>query len=263
MIGYIIGAILIVGGSLLALMVPRGLKKKILEIKFMETTPISELKAILTHNAKAGLEGYRHYVELKGKAGSDKTVKAPYSGKNVAYYDAKLYQVYEERNTSSDKNGVTHESMVRNESLLSDQKSSETITIKNEGSADKVYINPSQSGLRFDTVKTLDRFEPVNNMKNYSFFSGFNYSPMGARTLGFRMIENTIPLGHSLYLQGEAWLEGSRIAFGRPRDSKKPSVLSVKSEAEIIKSNKTKVTLAIVFGILVIIGGILIMIFIR
>jgi len=263
MIGYIIGAILIVGGALMAWLIPRRLKNKILEIKFMKTTPIGELKAILTDNAKAGLEGYRHYVELKGKAGSDKTVKAPYSEKKVAYYDAKLYQVYEERRTYRDDNGVTHESMVRNESLLSDQKSSDTITIKNEDSADKVYVNPSQSGLRFDTMKTLDRFEPVNNMKNYSFFSGFNYRSMGARTLGFRMIENTIPLDHTLYLLGEAWLEGSRIAFGRPRDAKKPSLLSAKSEAEIIKSNKTKVNLAIVFGILVIVGGILIMIFIR
>ncbi|MBM3713235.1 MAG: hypothetical protein FJW56_07355 [Actinobacteria bacterium] len=149
------------------------------------------------------------------------------------------------------------------ESLLSDQKSQNTFTIKNEGTPDKVYIDPTQSGLNFDTLKTFDRFEPVNNVKNYSFFSGFSYGSMGARTLGFRMVEHTIPLGQTLYLLGEAWLEGVRIKFGRPQDSNKPFMLSGKSEADILKENKTKANLALVFGIIIIVGGILVMIFVR
>ncbi len=36
----------------------------------MKTIPVSELREILTGNAEAGLEGYRHYTELKGKAGN-------------------------------------------------------------------------------------------------------------------------------------------------------------------------------------------------
>jgi len=86
---------------------------------------------------------------------------------------------------------------------------------------------------------------------------------MGARTLGFRMVEHTIPLGQTLYLLGEAWLEGVRIKFGRPQDSNKPFMLSGKSEADILKENKTKANLALVFGIIIIVGGILVMIFVR
>lgn len=263
MIGYILGAILIVGGVLLAFLVPRRIKSRILEIKFMQTTPVSELKAILTENAAAGLDGYRHYVELKGLSGSDNPVRAPFSEKEVAFYDAKLLQVYEQKQTYRDEKGVVHERMVRSESLLSDQTSSDPITVKDQVTEDKVYIDPSQAGLRFDTIKTLDRFEPVGNMKKYSFFGNYSYSSMGARTLGFRMIENTIPLGHMMYLLGEAWLEGKRILFGKPKEAKKPSMISLKSEADIIKGNKTNVTLALVFGILIAVSGIVIMIFLR
>jgi len=263
MLGYILGGILIVGGALLAWLVPRRIKNRTLEIKFMKTTPIPELKGILSDNAAAGLEGYRHYVELKGNAGSDNPVKTPYSEKEVAYYEAKLLQVYEQKQTYRDSNGVTHQRMVRSESLLSDQNSSEIITVTNPPSKDKVYVDPTQSGLRLDTIKTLDRFEPVGNMKKYNFFSGFNYGSMGARTLGFRMIENTIPIGRMLYMLGEAWIEGNKIVFGRPRDEKKVSMISLRSEADIIKGNKTNSILALVFGILIAIAGILVMIFVR
>jgi hypothetical protein len=86
---------------------------------------------------------------------------------------------------------------------------------------------------------------------------------MGAKTLGFRMVEYTIPLGQKLYLLGDAYREGSKIKFSKSKDSKKPSVLSTKSETDIIKGNKTKVNLALIFGIIAIAGGILVMIFVH
>jgi hypothetical protein len=86
---------------------------------------------------------------------------------------------------------------------------------------------------------------------------------MGARTLGFRMIENTIPFGQSLYILGEAWLEGAKVKIGRPRDDKKPFIVSVKSEADIIRANKNGAKVALAIGIVVALAGILVMIFMR
>ena len=262
MASFIIGGILIVVGVFCSIYFPMRIKNKNIEIQFTQTTPISELIAILTENAKAGLEGYRHYVELKGQTEKDTLQKTPFSEKEVAYYNANLYQVFEEMVTFSDSTG-RHQRLKKSESLMTNQKSTGSIALKDAQSGEKVYIDISQSGLQLDTLKTLDNFEPVNNMQKYSFFNSIRYNPMGSRTLGFRMIENTIPLGQSLYVLGEACLDGARVNIGRPRDSKKPFIVSVKNEAEIVQGNKTGAKVALVFGILLAVAGILVMIFVR
>jgi hypothetical protein len=263
MIQFIIGGILIAAGILVSLIIPMKLKNKNLEIKFMQTTPIAELKGILSDNAAAGLSGYRHFVELKGSAGAESEQKAPFSAKNVAYFNADLFQVYEETETTRDDKGVAHQHLVRHESLLTNQKSSGIITIQDAQSGEKVYFDIAQSGLQLDTLKTLDKFESADSMRQYNFFGSLKYSLLGAKTLGFRMVENTIPLGQALYAMGDTWLENAKIYMGKPIDEKKPFILSVRSETDIVQSNKTGATVALVFGILLAIAGILIMIFVH
>jgi hypothetical protein len=263
MLQYIIGALLILGGAALSFFVPRKINSRNIEIKFMQTTPIGELKALLDHNEKEGLQGYRHYVEVKGSAGSDSPEETPYSKRDVAYYQSYLYQVYEEVHTFRDDKGRTRRQVVKKESEMASQKSSNPITINDRQTGDKVYLDVSQSGLKLETLKTLDRFEPVNNMKKYDFFSGIRFSNMGSRTLGFRMLEKTIPLGRQLYLLGEAWLEGNRIQMGKPGEKDKPFIVSVRSEEDIVQSNAKNSRAALIIGILIAVAGIAVMIFLR
>jgi hypothetical protein len=263
MIQYILGGILVAAGIFVGVFIPRRIKNKNLEIRFMQTTPIAELKGILSDNAAAGLDGYRHFVELKGSAGAETLQKAPYSAKNVAYFNADLYQVYEETETTKDDKGVIHHNLVKREEHLTNQKSSDMVTIQDTQPGEKVYFDIAQSGLQLDTSKTLDKFEPAERMGQYSFFGSLKYSPLGAKTLGFRMVENTIPLGQALYAIGDAWLEGAKILMGKPIDKKKPFILSVRNETDIVSSTKSGATAALVFGILLVIAGILLMIFIH
>jgi hypothetical protein len=263
MVKFIIGGILIVAGIFLGLYIPRRIKSKNIEIKFMRTTPIAELKGILSDNAAAGLDGYRHFVELKGAAGAEPGQKAPFSGNSVAYFSADLYQVYEETETSKDDKGIVTQHLVRHESHMTNQKSSGIVTIQESQSGEKVYFDITQPGLQLDTSKTLDKFEPVASMGQYSFFNGLKYSPLGAKTLGFRMVENTIPIGQPLYAMGDAWLEGAKILMGKPIEAKKPFILSVRNETDIVSSNKSGATVALVFGILLAIAGILLIIFVH
>jgi hypothetical protein len=263
MIQYIIGGILIIAGGILGFIVPRKMKNKNIEIKFLKTVPVGELNEILTANAEAGLEGYRHYAELKGKADSDDPQKTPFSKKEVAYYNANLYQVYEETETYRDEKGITRRRVKRNQSLVSNQKSSSPIILKDPASGDSVSIDASQSGIQLDTLKTLDKFEPSASKSKYGFLDNLKYNALGSKTLGFKMVENTIPLGQSLYVLGEALLEGKKINIMRPRDSKKPFILSVRSEDDIVRSNNRNANIALVFAILIALAGILLMIFMR
>jgi hypothetical protein len=100
-------------------------------------------------------------------------------------------------------------------------------------------------------------------MRKYDFFSGLQFSNMGSKTLGFRMLEKTIPLGQQLYFLGEAWLEGNRIQLGKPGEKDKPFIASVRSEEDIVQSNIKNANIALIFGILIAIAGIAVMIFMR
>ena len=229
----------------------------------MQATPINELKEILVHNREAGLEGYRHFVELNGFADSDNPQKAPFSEKEFVYYNASLYQVHEEAETYKDSKGMQQQRIKKKETLLTNQKSSEPLVVKDLQSQDRVYIDITQAGIKLDTVKTLDKFEPASSIGQYNFFNKFKTGIMGEKTLGFKMIENTISIGQPLYVLGEAWLEGAKISLGKPSEKDKPFIVSLRSKSEIVQSNKTGAKVALVFGILLAIAGIMLMIFVR
>lgn len=262
MVQFIIGGIMAAGGIFLSIFLPLKYKNKNVDIRFEKTTSISELKEILTRNAEAGLEGYRHYVELKGIAGSDNPEKAPFSEKEAAYFNASLFQVNQEKQNPV-KGVNAKQDINKSESLITTQKSSNMISLSDIQSGEKVYIDPAQSGIRLDTSKTLDKFEPLSVIRNHDYFKNYRYTNMDSGTLGFRMMENTISLGQKLYVIGEALLDGSKILINRPRDTKKPFIVSVKSEEDIVQGNKTSANVSMVFGILLILAGIAVMIFIH
>lgn len=261
MVPYIIGGVLAVLGVFIAIYVPRRIKNKNIEIQFAKTTTLDELKKALADNAAAGLEGYRQYAELKGTAGSAAPQKAPFSEQEVAYFNADLYQVYEENEQYTDEQG-THTRMKRSESHMSNQKSYAPLLLQ-DASGGKATIELAESGMQFDTCKTMDKFEPTATLQQYSFFGGFNYNPMGARTLGFRMVEQTIPMGQPLYVLGEAELAGDAITIRKPKDKKKPFIVSIKSEGDLVRSNKAGAVFALVGGIMLVAAGIVVMIFVH
>ena len=58
-------------------------------------------------------------------------------------------------------------------------------------------------------------------------------------------------------------MKGKKINILRPRDSKKPFIVSVRSEDDIVRSNNKNANIALVFAALIALAGILIMIFMR
>ncbi len=250
----IIGVVLVALGGVLAFVVRTRIQNKNIEIQFMRTTTIPELSSALKENEAQGLENYREYAELKGVASADSPQKTPYSGQDVAYYDADIYQVFEEVETYRDDNG-THQRVNRREDLMSSQKSTGSLVLKDVQTGDKAYIELPGGGMQLDTVKSFDRFEPVNMMNQYGFFSSLTFSQRGSKTLGYRMVEKTIPLDHPLYVLGDAYLQAGRLNIAKPADSKKPYIVSVKSEADLVRSNKAGATAALVVGIILAVGG--------
>jgi hypothetical protein len=256
-IGMIIfGAALAVAGMLFAVLLRGKLGNKAVDVQFMKATKLKDLKQTFDEMNTSGLgDNLRQYVELQGIAASAKPPKTPYSVREVAYYQAQLIQVFEATEYYKDDNGNQQRRTVRKEETLTNEKSVEPLLLKDPGTGETVAIDLQEGGMQLDLLEGSDRFEPVENMHNYGFFSAFTPHQIGDRTLGYRMVEKIIPLAQPLYVLGEAYLRTGNIFVGRPGDKKKAYIVSTKSEGQIAKEAKSGSTAALIGGIVLFVAG--------
>lgn len=108
-----------------------------------------------------------------------------------------------------------------------------------------------------------DRFEPYDSNKTYSFFGVQFTAPAGGGTLGFRYKERIIPLGHPLYVVGEARQSGGGLRIGRPSEAGKPFIVSTKSEEEVVNDLKGSAKGSFYLGIALMVIGAAVAVFLR
>lgn len=252
----VFGAVLIGIGALLVFVVREKLGRKAVDVQYMRTSTIPDVKGMFSDMAASGLGGnLKQYVELQGAADAKEPQRTPYSDRGVAYYEAELFQVYEAEETYTDSEGKQQRRTVRREEAVSNEKSTEPLLIKDATGA-ALPIDLQAGGMELDLMEGYDRFESYENMGSFGFFHAFSPRHLGNRTLGYRMRESIIPLGQPLYVLGEAYLRGSDICIGKPSDPKKAFIVSTKSEAQIVSSAKAGSTWALAGGIVLAVGGV-------
>jgi hypothetical protein len=77
------------------------------------------------------------------------------------------------------------------------------------------------------------------------------------------MVEKTIPLNHPLYVLGDVYSQSGRLNISKPADSKKPFIVSVKNELDLIRGNKVGATVSLVGGIAAAAAGIAVMLLVH
>lgn len=251
--------ILCISGGLASIFYLRPkLKDSVTEIKFMQTKTISELKDMFVQMDANGLgDQYREYVELKCTAEDEKLSTTPFSNRKVAYCESKLAKVTEIKEQHRDEDGNIQTRIRKQEDTISNEKSAQDISVKDNSSNEAVVVEINSSGCKLDIPKTFDRFEPKSNLGNYRYFNSFSINGFGAETLGFKMTEETIEANQSLYIIGEAFRVGDVIHIGRPQDKKKPFIVTTKSEEDWVNSSNQKAMFALVCGIIAIVIGII------
>lgn len=251
--------LLLIGGGLGAIFYLRPkMQSNVTEIKYMQTKAISELNDMFNQMDANGLgNDYREFVELKGTVVSDDLVETPFSNRKVAYYESKLAQVTEKREQYRDSNGNMQTRIRKQENIISNGKSSQDISIKDNSSNEAVVLEINATGCKLDIPKTFDKFETKGNLENYRYFNSFSWNRFGEETLGFRMTEETIDANQNLYVIGEAFKVGNTLHIGKPKDSKKPFIITTKSEEDLINSSNQKVMFTLIGGIIAIVIGII------
>lgn len=255
----IIIPILLIGGGLASIFYLRPrIKNNVTEIKYMQTKSISELKDMFAQMDASGLGNeYREFVELKGTVVSDDLVETPFSNRKVAYCESKLLQVTETREQYRDSNGRMQTKVSKHENTISNEKSSQVISLRDNSSSEAVVLEVNATGCKLDIPKTFDRFEPKGNLNNYRYFNSFSWNRYGAETLGFKMVEQTIEANQNLYVIGEAFKLGDMIHIGKPQDNKKPFIITTKSEDDLVNSSNQNAMFALIGGIIAIVVGII------
>lgn len=252
---------ILIGGGLFAIFYIRPkTQNSVMEIKYMQTKKVSELVDMFSQMEQNGLgNDYREFVEIKGNIVSNLLVEAPFSGRKVAYCHSALKQVTEEKEQYRDSNGYTNTRVIKHETTISDEKSSQEISVQDASSQEELVLEINGTGCKLDIPKTFDRFEPKTNLSGYGYFRNFSWSPYGAETLGFRMLEETIEPNQSLYIIGEAFRVGDKIHIGKPQDSKKPFIVTTKSEEDLVNQSKQNAMIYLIGGIAAILIGVVLL----
>lgn len=254
--------LLLIGGGLGAIFYLRPkMQNNVTEIKYMQTKTISELNDMFNQMDANGLgNDYREFVELKGTVTADNLVETPFSNRKVAYCESKLTQVTETREQYRDSNGNIQTRIKKHENTISNEKSSQEISMVDTTSNNPVILEINATGCKLDIPKTFDRFEPKSNVSNYRYFNSFSWNRFGAETLGFKMIEETIEANQNLYVIGEAFRVGNTLHIGKPQDANKPFIITTKSEEDLVNSSNQSAMFALIGGIIAIVVGIVLFI---
>ena len=264
MMNIILPIALIIGGVFCIFYIRPKMQNKVMEMKYMQTKSVAELRQMFADMDSMALgDDYREYVEIKGNVCSQAPVMTPYSEREVAYCESGLTQVTEVKEQYRDNEGCLKTRVVKRETPISNEKTSQTIRMKDTTDAGEIVLEIQASGCELDIPKTFDRFEPKNNISRYGYFSSRSYGRFGADTLGFKMTEKTIELNQKLYVIGEAFLSGGEIHIGKPKDPKKPFIVSTKSEEELIDTSDRNALLSLVGGIAAAVIGVALMIYLN
>lgn len=252
----LIGILLIAGGIVFAVFQYRRNGARMQETQYMPTTPVKDALEIV-EDMRTTDPGYRHYVELKGNLVCDAPLDTPFAGRAAAYYTNRCLSVSEETSVYHDQEGNRHTRVTKHENEISSERQSADAYLRDGSCETPVFVNFDSFGGDIDLIECCDRFEPSGSAWASQYGSRYR-NPMygGGRFLGYRLIEKVFPANTPVYVLGELLRLGDRYVIEKAHMSRKPSLLSYKSEEQIVQDHKHGQVSAMILGGVAVIAGI-------
>ena len=263
-ISALIGILVILGGIVFGIYTFIANGNKISQMRYIAPSTIDDIADIVDGISEID-SGYRHYVQINGRANCDVKIVAPYSKKEVCYYDNKCYCIREEKNhvhVQFNQNGRSRQFIMPDvqqdivQTELSRSNSTEEFYITDDSSGRKVFVDVKSFGKNAEFVNVCDRTESRNSSWIAEHCENFNaIRPSYENNVrGYKFIENIIPVGHPLYILGELYKCGNNLYVGSCVKNKQLSFISYKSKEDIISDSRAKriVGIGIIFFSLVV-----------
>lgn len=166
------------------------------DIKMMRTTSVSDAISVLD-DLGSTTQNYRHYCELIGKAQKTGGVIAPYSKREVAYYDLRCYRI-----ENRDGRDV--------ETLVAHEKSIDPFWFSDNDGASQVYVDLDTFGNNVILVNATNRVEGPNSDFTKALTNAVQNSNTGGSRGAYAMMGLGVQAAHNV-LAGAA--QGARL-FG-------------------------------------------------
>ena len=229
-----------------------------MEMQATATSSVAEAKEAIEAMADYNPD-YREFVELKGTATTYEQVRTPYTNKPVAYYVAETVQVSETTEERRDSEGNRRMSTTKHEDKLSDEESSADLVLK-DANGGEIIIETNGLSNKMDLIKSYDHMDMtdpyantgmdmLNIRRRYRRYNAPSYNGVGYRILGYKKIEKIIPLNSALYVLGEAYMMAGKLYIGPPKDSKKPFIVTTKSEEQMLEKTQSSQRSSLIGGI--------------
>lgn len=175
------------------------------DIKSIKTSSTSDAVAVLDDLGSTS-QNYRHYCELIGKSQASGGVVAPYSKREVAYYDLRCYRI-------ENRNGRDVETLVAHE------KSIDPFWFSDNDGATKVYVDLDTFGNNVILVNATNRIEGPNSDFTKAFSDAVAKSNTQGRSGAYAMVARGVQGAHNVLagaahgasLAANALLGGNRM----------------------------------------------------
>lgn len=258
--------------GLILFLVSRRSTAKVFHMKATDTSRVGAIQKLVAEVAADmpdGLAtGYKEYVEVKGKVACDEPLRGELSDKLGAIMETEVVRVYERREERTDPQGNVRTEWRKGEETVSQNRRESPFWI-DDGSGRLRVKTSGNKGI--DLEKVVERYEPANAVE--SGFGGGNLTlsvgrfqlglggggyGSGSRTLGYKFIERALPIGKAVYALGEAAHvedEGLVLRVPTDDDKKKPFLISLKTEEDLVRSGEKTALVLRIIAIVLAVGG--------
>jgi hypothetical protein len=198
--------------------------------------------------AEIGSGAFAELTEVKGIVRCQAPLTSELAKIPCVYYHMTITRQYEETYHERDQQGR----MVTRTREGSDEVASHTrLTLfQIEDQTGRITIDPTDSQLT--TEKVYTRFEPGSQLDAaYAIITG-----AGSRTLGYEYEEWAIPVGHQLYVLGEATDASGELRVQRPADKGQHFIVSTRSEEALTARATTIIRVLQVSVVVTLLAGI-------
>lgn len=181
-----------------------------------------------TPTSPAGKISGPGYYEVKGKAVCGSPLAAPGSGESCIYYRHVITEYYEESVRNSEGEYETKQG---------------SRTVKDEEKS--VYFQVQDASGTIDVMPTGATFQGHSSStggredSSWEAESAAQWGYSAYEDQGQKHTVTSIPIGTQLYVLGRVSNQGGNLAFGRDAETKKPFIISTRSEEDEIASYDT------------------------
>ncbi|HAC62297.1 MAG TPA: E3 ubiquitin ligase [Cyanothece sp. UBA12306] len=216
--------------------VRRNQKNKLKYLGLANSYTIKSLQNIVNQVAgEIGGGSLRDYIKIRGIIECDRPLISELKRELCVYYKMKVVREYEEEVTKQNSEGKTITEIEKKTATISEKNRSTPFYITDENQG--ILVDPEKANI--ETIQVLDQFQTEDNLSNFSLELGL-FGRQG-KTIGYHHNESILPLGYRVLVLGTATDEDGVITIRQPTDSKKPFIISLKSEEQLTKETKNAI----------------------